>query len=69
MSQTKSLNLRMAEKDQLFENEESYRLVKHHYGSQTYSLQPISKGGILKATKKLSSIRAWISNESSAIII
>ena len=49
---TKGLNLRAVEKDYSFENEESYRLMKYHYGNEIFLLQPISKQSILKATKR-----------------
>ena len=49
---TKGLNLRALEKDYSFENEESYRLMKDHYGNEIFSLQPISKQSILKAAKR-----------------
>ena len=49
---TKGLNLGEEEKDYSFENEESYRLMKYHYGNEIFSLQPISKQSILKAAKR-----------------
>ena len=48
---TEGFNLRLVEKDYSFENEESYRLMKYHYGNDIFSLQPISKQAILKTTK------------------
>lgn len=35
---TKGLNLWEVEKDYSFENEESYRLMKYHYGNEIFSL-------------------------------
>ena len=35
---TKGLNLGEEEKDYSFENEESYRLMKYHYGNEISSL-------------------------------
>ena len=49
---TESFNLRVVEEDYSFENEESYRLMKYHYGNEIFLLQPISKQAILKTTKK-----------------
>lgn len=61
---TAGLNLRVVQKDQSFEKEESHKLIKYHYENEAFSLQPISKQDIFKAAKKLSSNRACISNEN-----
>ena len=49
---TEGFNLRVVEEDYSFETEESYRLMKYHYGNEIFSLQPISKQSILKAAKR-----------------
>ena len=47
-----SVNFRVAEKEQSFENVESCRSIKYNHGNETSSLQPISKEDILKNVAK-----------------
>ena len=48
---TAGLNLRVVQKDQSFEKEESHKLIKYHYENEAFSLQTVSKQDILKQQK------------------
>ena len=47
----KGLKLRNVDKTQLFENEESCRSIKEHFGKGSFSFKPVSKNDIISAIK------------------
>ena len=51
------------DKTQPFENKESCRLIKEHFGNWSFSLNAVSKNGIISAIKKLTSNKASVSND------
>ena len=44
-------------------NEESWRLIKEHFGKGSFSFKSVSENGIISAIKKLSSNKTSISND------
>ena len=58
-----SRKLWQLDKTQSFKNEESCRLIKEHFGNESFSFKPVSKNRIINAVKKLPSNKASISND------
>ena len=60
---TKGIALQLVDKTQSFENEESCRLIKEHFGNGGFSFKPVSKKDIISAIKKLPLNKTSISND------
>ena len=59
----KGLKVQQVDKTQSFENEESCRSIKQHFGKGSFSFKPVSKSDIISAIKNLPSNKASISND------
>ena len=57
------------DKTHSFENEESCRLLKEHFGNGSLSFKPVSKNDIISTIKKLPSNKASISNDMPVSVI